>query len=59
MAAKQKYPNLGKTIKIRVPESYVPHIEYLMANYDRITENHDEDYLSKVILNIEKGLGKC
>jgi transcription-repair coupling factor (superfamily II helicase) len=51
-----KYSNLGKTTKVRIPESYMPHIEHLLEGYDRICGAHNEEFLHKIQKNIQKGL---
>jgi hypothetical protein len=56
MPFSSKYPHMGHTERMRIPEDCVPHIENLLEHYNRICGAHNEEFLHKLQLKIEEGL---
>ena len=56
MPFSSKFPNLGKTVKTRIPESCYHHVITLLDEYERIAEKHGRAYLEQIQDKIEKGL---
>jgi hypothetical protein len=56
MKFSNKYPNLGNTERIRVPTILVSHVESLLEEYNRISGNHNIEFLARVQTRILEGL---
>ena len=48
-----KYPNLGSTVKVRVPKNCVAHIEYVLDNYEQLAGRKGMEFVERVQANLE------
>jgi hypothetical protein len=51
-----KYPHMGHTERVRIPQNCVSHIETVLLHYDRICGTHGIEYLRNLQDKIEQGL---
>jgi len=56
MPFSSKFPNLGKTVKTRIPESCYHHVITLLDEYERIAEVKGTLFLSRMQGNLEDHL---
>ena len=56
MPFSSKFPNLGKTVKTRIPESCYHHIILLLDEYERIAEAKGTIFLEQMQGRLEESL---
>ena len=56
MPFSNKYSQLGSTEKIRIPKEYVPQIENILVEFNRIHEEKGKEYLIVIIDKFYKAL---
>jgi len=53
MPFSNKYPNLGETVRMRIPHAISSHITMLLDEYERIADKHGPQYLNTIMDRIE------
>ena len=48
-----KYPNLGSTVKVRIPKNCVSHIEYVLDHYEALAGKKGMGFVDKIQKNLE------
>ena len=48
-----KYPNLGSTVKVRIPKNCVSHIEYVLDHYEALAGKKGMEFVDKIQKNLE------
>ena len=56
MPFSNKYPNLGETVRMRIPHAISSHITMLLDEYERIADKHGTIYLNTIMDRIENGV---
>ncbi len=56
MPFSNKYPNLGETVRMRIPHAISSHITMILDEYERIADKHGPQYLNQIMDKIERGL---
>ena len=56
MPYSKKYPTLGNTIKMRIPESCSAHVTMIVDEYERIAQTKGIDFLDSMQRRLEDSL---
>ena len=51
-----KYPHMGHTERMRIPQNCVSHIENVLKHYERLCGTHGVEFVYKLQERIEDGL---
>ena len=51
-----KYPHMGHTERMRIPQNCVSHIENVLQHYERLCGTHGVEFVYKLQERIEDGL---
>lgn len=56
MPFSSKFPHLGHTERMRIPQICVSHIENVLSHYERLCGTHGTEFVYKLQDKIEAGL---
>ena len=51
-----KYPHMGHTERVRLPQLIITHVGHIAQECDRICGTHDEDYVLHILDKVVEGL---
>jgi hypothetical protein len=56
MPFSNKFPHMGHTERMRIPQICVSHIENVLGHYERLCGTHGEEFVIRLQDKIEEGL---
>ena len=56
MPFSNKFPHMGHTERMRIPQICVSHIENVLSHYERLCGTHGVEFVYKIQEKIEDGL---
>ena len=56
MAQAPRYPSLGRTSPLRLPQTLHSHVLHIVSECERLCVTHDEDYVLHILGKVIEGL---